>query len=470
MKTKTLFAICILTLSPGLVGASESMRDCDECPELVRIPGGEFWMGSTLEALDQPFLEVDRVKIEQPRQYVTIDYDFYIGKTEITVDQYAAFVADTAYQASECMAYDFEAKRWIGNGSNWSAPGFEQNGDYPAVCLSWEDTLAYVIWLSDKTGKSYRLPAEAEWEYAARAGTQTLWPWGDEKDIACDYANSSDQSGLRAGVASAQAGIFDCDDGYVHTAPATFGEANAFGLHGMIGNAGEWQQDCMVRTLEGAPTDGSARKFPECIERVMRGGSWFNPPMYSRPAFRYGTLQSQAFTLVGFRVVRDLDQTSGEKVSGSQTTDDKARIKRLALQVPDLDRAVLFFRDVVGFTVEMEGVIKAGAEPYLHMIFNSDPEKTVRRALFSTATEQRGLFVVENKNLPAYVPGAARAFATVIEVSSILAIKSRAEAAGFHTEQHQVSTTPDGTSFAEMIITGPGGNAILVFEYAFKDV
>jgi len=427
-------------------------NNCDVCPEVITITGGTYWMGSTPEALQRPFLEADRVNVEQPRQQVTIAYDFAIGRTEVTVAEFSAFVEETEYQASECLSYDFEARRWINNGRNWSDPGFEQHGNYPAVCLSWEDAQAYLGWLSKKTGRIYRLPSEAEWEYAARAGTQTLWPWGEEKDIACKYSNSSDHSGLEAGVSSAQAGIFDCDDGHVHTAPADFGTPNAFGLHGMIGNAGEWQQDCMVRTLEGAPVDGSARSNPDCIERVMRGGSWFNPPLYNRPAFRYGTLQTQAFMLVGFRVVRELD---------------KARIKRLAIQVPDLDRAILFYRDVIGFTVEMTGVIEAGDEPYMHKVFNSDPGKSVRRALFSTSTEKRGLFIVEDTAMPSAKPGIPRRFAAVIEVRDLLAVRDRATAAGFRTEDHQVSRTPSGKAFAEMIIDGPGGQAILAFEYDF---
>jgi formylglycine-generating enzyme required for sulfatase activity/catechol 2,3-dioxygenase-like lactoylglutathione lyase family enzyme len=464
MKNECIIALAFLTLSSAPAFAEVvTIRDCDYCPEMVVIAPGEFWMGSTPESLQRPFLEADRVTVEQPRQAVTIGYEFAIAKTELTVDEFAAFVTDSAYQASECLSYDFAASRWMLNGHDWSDPGFPQAGDHPAVCLSWEDARAYVDWLSVKTGQRYRLPSEAEWEYAARAGTQTLWPWGDEKDLACEYSNSSDRAGLAAGVSSAQAGIFDCDDGYVHTAPADFGEPNAFGLHGMIGNAGEWQNDCMVRTLEGAPADGSARAVPGCIERVMRGGSWFNPPLYSRPAFRYGTLQNQAFTLVGFRPVREMEAESAAK----QLPDPRARIKRLAIQVPDIDRAVVFYRDVIGFTIEMQGVIRAGDEPYLHRVFNSDPDTTVRRVLFSTGTEKRGLFVVENKQMSFPDPGEVRVFAAVIEVSDLLEVKKRAASAGFNTLDHQVSQTSDGKAFAEMIIDGPGGHAVLAFQYDF---
>ena len=462
--TTGLFAVTAMAAGPAV------FTDCDSCPEMVVVPAGRFLMGSSPEDLDRPFLEPDRVTVEQPQVKVTIAQPFAIGRSEVTVGQYREFAQSSGRPPSECLTYNFAESRWENTGHDWKNPGFDQADDHPAVCLTWEDAHAYAAWLSQQTGQIYRISNEAEWEYAARAGTQTLWPWGEEKDVACQYANSSDQSGVKAGVSSAQAGIFDCDDGYVFTAPALFGTPNGFGLRGMIGNAGEWQQDCMVRTHDGAPVDGTARVIPDCVERVMRGGSWFNPPMYSRPAFRYGTLQTQAFNLVGFRLVRELNPGDLEKYPAAAVAPAAtARIKRLALQVPDLDRAVVFFRDVIGFQVEREGVIEAGSEPYLHQIFRSDPTRSVRRVLFNTSTEQRGLFVVENPDAAAIPAAGSRPFAAVVEVDSIQAVRTRAISNGFSTVEPHVGLTAEGVNYAEMIVTGPAGYAVLAFEYDYPD-
>ena len=293
------------------VGA-ETRRDCSRCPELVLLDPGTYIMGSTPDQLKRPFLDPDRVTVEQPPLKVTLDTPFFLGLTEVTVNEYRDFVNDTGRTSAPCLVFDFEARQWRTSRNTWADPGFSQTGDHPVVCVSWHDAKAYADWLSEQLEAHYRLPSEAEWEYAARAGSQTLFPWGDNEREACRHANVADQTGVEAGVASSQGGAFPCDDKHPFTAPARFGEPNAFGIHGMIGNVGEWQQDCMIRTLEGMPSDGAPRELPGCKERVMRGGSWFNPMLYGRPAFRYGTNPELAFNLVGFRVVRDT--SSSDKI------------------------------------------------------------------------------------------------------------------------------------------------------------
>jgi formylglycine-generating enzyme required for sulfatase activity len=302
-------ALAAILLAPlGSFGAGTMLQDCADCPALLVIPAGSYFMGSSPAQLERPFLARERVSVEQPRHRVTISRPLDVGRTEVTRAEYAVFVEDTGHAASSCLSYDFDAARWVDAGATWQRPGFEQADDHPVVCVSWLDATAYAAWLSKRTGHVYRLPTEAEWEYAARAGTTTLYPWGDDPDDGCMYSNGSDRSGIAAKVSSALGGSFDCDDGYAHTAPATFGRPNAFGLYGMIGNAGEWQADCLFPNHEGAPVDGGARLEPGCTKRVMRGGSWFNPPLYNRPAFRYGTGQDEAYTLVGFRIVREYDE------------------------------------------------------------------------------------------------------------------------------------------------------------------
>jgi len=309
MGSRILIAALCLSIFDVLSAAGHPpFSDCGDCPAMVALPTGSYWMGSAPEDLDRPFLMPQRVLIEQPRHQVSIAYRLAIGQTEVTRAQFAAFVRATGHLSSPCLVYDFEAAKWVENGGDWTDPGFSQDDDHPAVCVSWQDAQAYVAWLGAKTGHAYRLSSEAEWEYAARAGTITLWPWGDDKDLACLYSNGSDRSGLAAGVSSAQGGRFECDDGFAFTAPADFGRPNAFGLHGTIGNVGEWQADCLFPNHQGAPADGQARVREGCTTRVMRGGSWFNPPMYNRPAFRYGTGQHEAYVLVGFRVVRPVSE------------------------------------------------------------------------------------------------------------------------------------------------------------------
>ena len=155
-----------------------TFRDCSECPEMVVVPAGEFIMGS-------PKDEEDRLSDEGPQHAVTIARPFAVGKFHVTVDQFAAFVADTGYDAgSECWTVEIGSGEFR-RGRSWRNPGFVQAGSHPAVCISWEDAKAFVAWLSRKTGKGYRLLSEAEWEYVARAGTTTRYFFGnDEKDTA----------------------------------------------------------------------------------------------------------------------------------------------------------------------------------------------------------------------------------------------------------------------------------------------
>src|SRR5262249_25601108 len=163
------------------------------------------------------------------------------GKYEVTVGEYGAFVADTKYVPPEnngCWnEYGRPAKKTGNarrdNGRNeliadagWNKPGFKQTSRHPVVCVSWSDIYAYVAWLAGKSGKPYRLASEAEWEYVARAGAKTAWPWGDDPRQACRYANVSDRSRVPLGFDPAPDAMFPCTDGYAHTAPVGRFQAN----------------------------------------------------------------------------------------------------------------------------------------------------------------------------------------------------------------------------------------------------
>jgi len=280
--------------APGTV-----FRDCPTCPEMVVIPSGSFVMGS-------PPSEAGRIESEGPTHVVTLAQPFALGRTEVTRGQFAAFVTETGYQAgSSCFAFD-DGKWSEHQGLNWQNPGYPQEDSHPVVCINWNDAKAYVDWLMRKSGKPYRLPSEAEWEYATRAGTTTARYWGDSPDQACSYANVIDSIG-KAQVAGVIWAVHNCNDNYPFTAPAGSFKPNAFGLHDMIGNAWEWVEDCWNETYIGAPIDGRSWSSGTCEKRVLRGGSWYNgSPQNARSARRIRLTASDRGSNDGFRLARML--------------------------------------------------------------------------------------------------------------------------------------------------------------------
>jgi len=256
----------------------KAFKDCADCPEMVILPAGSFEMGS-------PASEAGRQDSESPQHRVSIR-SFAAGKLEVTRGQFAAFVKDSGHNASnEC--YTFEGGKYEKrSGRNWQNPGYSQADSHPVVCVNWDDAKAYVAWLSRKTGKNYRLLSEAEWEYAARAGTSTARYWGESPDQACGYANVMDATG-KSQVPGVTWEVHNCTDGHAYTAPGGSFKPNAFGLYDMIGNAWEWTEDCWNKTYSGAPSDGSAWTTGECsVGRVLRGGSWLSTPQGARSAHR----------------------------------------------------------------------------------------------------------------------------------------------------------------------------------------
>ncbi|AEJ01438.1 Sulphatase-modifying factor protein [Nitrosomonas sp. Is79A3] len=249
-------------------GFNDELRAAQESrlpfePEMVRIPPGKFLMGS-------PKTEAGRSSNEDPQHEVTITYAFEISKYEVTFDEYDAFANAT--------------KRQLPSGGGWG------RGKRPVINVSFNDAQAYVKWLSDKTGKQYRLPTEAEWEYAARAGSETAYWWGN--DVGKIYANC-------AGCGSEWDGK--------QTAPADSFNPNAFGLHNTAGNVWEWVEDCWHENYQGAPADGSAWKEAnggDCNRRVVRGGSWSIGPLNLRSANRNRNFTVAANFSLGFRIAR----------------------------------------------------------------------------------------------------------------------------------------------------------------------
>jgi formylglycine-generating enzyme required for sulfatase activity len=276
----------------------DRFRECENCPEMVVVPAGAFTMGS-------PAGERDRFDNEGPQHVVTIGKPFAVGRQHVSVDQFAAFVRETGYEASS-KCYTYESGKWSERASrSWRNPGFVQEGSHPAVCLTWNDGKAYVDWLANKTKKPYRLLSEAEWEYAARGqtspGAYSRFSFGYGEKDPCRYSNGADHRALN-GINSAED---FCDDGYAYTSPTGHYEPNAFGLYDMFGNAWQWTADCWHDNYNSAPADGSAWTIGTCSSgHVIRGGSWYDSARYPRAALRNGYFSED--DRIGFRLARTL--------------------------------------------------------------------------------------------------------------------------------------------------------------------
>ena len=266
--------------------------------EMVSIPGGMFRMGDLSGEGDED---------EKPVHSVTVPA-FRLGRHEVTVDQFRRFVEATGYRTDAernadgnagCSVYTGDGFNWTA-GHSWRNPVFPVGDTHPVVCVSWNDAEAFVKWLSAQTGKAFRLPTEAEWEYAARAGSTTKYHFGDSWSQLCRYANHADTST-----------DFDwrnesCSDGAgYHTEWVGSYQPNSFGLYDMHGNAWEWVQDCWNNSYAGAPTDGRAWTLGDCSLRVIRGGSWDNFPGHLRSAVRYRPSRSYRGGTLGFRLAQD---------------------------------------------------------------------------------------------------------------------------------------------------------------------
>ncbi len=243
-----------------------TFKDCDPCPEMVVVPPGSFLMGD---------LHGVGYFSEKAIRAVRIDYVFAVGKFEVTFDQWTACVSDGG-----CNGYRPDDLGW-------------GRSDRPVVHVSWQDAKTYVTWLRRKTGKRYRLLSEAEWEYAARAMSRTMFAWGNS--IGSGYANCD-------GCGS----LWDDD----LTAPVGSFAPNAFGLHDMHGNVYEWVEDCWHADYRGAPSDGSAwTSGGVCQVRILRGGSYDDTPILVRSANRDGNITNDRYNLFsGIRVARTLSR------------------------------------------------------------------------------------------------------------------------------------------------------------------
>ena len=310
--------LCVfgLLLASG-VSAGAPFQDCRDCSRMVVIPGGEFTMGS-------PESEPERKKFEGPRGHVKVT-SFAIGATEVTRGQYAVFVRETHREppAKGCFEFGFVdilystdvTDKDMDRQASWRNPGFPQTDQHPVTCISWQDAKDYAEWLAHKTGHPYRLPSEAEWEYAARAGTASIFHWGTDENEACRHGNVGDASLLRTnqivrgqvekGVARGELALrfVKCDDHSPYTSPVGQYQPNAWGLYDMIGNVWEYVEDCWQEAL---PENSLAHEEPSCSTRRVRGGSWDDSPPELRSARRSRVKPDGRRNDGGFRLARDL--------------------------------------------------------------------------------------------------------------------------------------------------------------------
>lgn len=266
----------LLTSAPpdgyGVARGADLMRDCEACPPLLVVPAGSFVMGSELRLWKRSVSRDAR-----PQREVTVKVPFALGAYEVTFREWDACVADGG-----CGGRRPDDHGW-------------GRGERPVIDVSYDDVQQYLQWLSAKTSRRYRLPTEAEWEYAARAGTSTPYPWGRWSSHA--YANY--------GQDACCTGKVDEADEWEQTAPVGQFRPNRFGLHDMIGNVYEWVEDCYVFGYVGAPSDARAVTTSDC-KHVIRGGAWYSDPLRVRASYRAWQAHDRRDKVIGFRVAREL--------------------------------------------------------------------------------------------------------------------------------------------------------------------
>jgi formylglycine-generating enzyme required for sulfatase activity len=284
----------------------DTWTDPERGMEFVYVHGGCFQMGQTQVEKQYLLKESGKEKYkkyfkdELPRHEVCLD-GFWMAKSEVNRGQFAQFIRETGYRTDA----DKKGTAWINNkdtdwkwkemsGYNWEKAGYYQEDTHPAVCVSWNDAKAFIKWLSVKTDQNFALPTEAQWEYAARGGTDFMRFWGPNDSEACKYANVADKENWNPS--------FPCNDGYKFTAPVDTFRANPFGLYDMLGNVWEWCEDIYDKNAYSKHSRNNPLITSGGSSRVIRGGSWSNDPWSVRAANRSGGTADSRSNGLGFRL------------------------------------------------------------------------------------------------------------------------------------------------------------------------
>jgi formylglycine-generating enzyme required for sulfatase activity len=333
--------MAMMLSAPAAQGASVSeFQDCEDCPVMITIPAGRYLMGTAIsDRLIDPRTGKPATN-DSPQHEVRIETPFAIGKYEVTVADYRNFISETGHESVDrCMEFSKPNSFTISKNTNWDNPGFKQDENAPVGCVSFFDAQAYASWLTAQTGETYRLPSEAEWEYAARAGSTAGYHWGADETQACEYANVRSAGAFTISKRQAESDIadgFPCDDGVAQSSAAGSFKPNDFGLHDMQGNNWEWVADCNHKDYDGAPTDGSNwLDEVKCQFGVIRGGSYLNRIERSSATVRAGRPQTGGAANMGFRVARGTTVTvvpsdvQNPDIDQSATQDDGSAGARL---------------------------------------------------------------------------------------------------------------------------------------------
>lgn len=294
-------AVSALPNQPTTLTSGQIIKDCSNCPELVVIPAGSFTMGSSAQEQALAIAagaDEEQTARESPQHTVNIK-SFAAGRFAVTKGEFAAFVKAKAYQTTAekgaGCGVSKDGKLQNDKDANWLSVGFTQGDDHPVVCVSWDDAQAYVQWLSQVSGKPYRLLNDSEREYATRAGSQSAFWWGDTID-----RSQANYSGTAKSYNGSPKGA-----PRKSTVPVNSFSANPFGLYNVHGNVDEWVQDCPHNNYIDAPTDGSAW-VDNCsgVTHILRGGNWAFPPRHLRSASNMRLPSDRAIFTNGFRVAR----------------------------------------------------------------------------------------------------------------------------------------------------------------------
>jgi sulfatase modifying factor 1 len=282
---------------------------------LQRVPAGAFLMGSTSPEVAatlrfDPLFKPEFAEDERPQHRIQISKPFYLGTHEVTKGQFAEFVDDRRYVT------DAERDGQGGDGSNpdgtwvkgpqytWRNPGFVQTDDHPVVNVSWNDATAFCEWLGRKDGVAYRLPTEAEWEFACRAGSTTIFQSGNDPEGLASLGNVADDGARISWTGYPGYSYIAANDGFIFTSPVGHYRPNAFGLYDLHGNVGEWCSDWYGSDYYAQSSPSDPAGPPMGAEKVRRGGSWYNTPGGNRSAYRYRNVPSYRTNNLGFRVAR----------------------------------------------------------------------------------------------------------------------------------------------------------------------
>jgi formylglycine-generating enzyme required for sulfatase activity/catechol 2,3-dioxygenase-like lactoylglutathione lyase family enzyme len=431
------------------------VKDCPTCPDIVVVPAGEFMIGSTADAPD-----VDVSRGETPQARIKIAKGFLLGRYEVTVGQYREFVRETGYQPPKkaCRVWDNEFVDKAD--ATWENPyqPAKPEPNHPVGCVSWNDAQAFINWLSKKTGKAYRLPSTAEWEYAARAGTTTSRFWGDSTEDACEYANTYDISAKEKYPFTFN--FSPCRDGYPEQAPVGKFKPNAFGLYDMIGNVWEWTADCYAGSHQGRPKDGKAWVWEgTCENRETRGGAWMSAPERNRIAWPGRDPADRRLNYFGFRIARDLDATYSPTYDGGQ-------LRRVTLFTGDMTKAKQFWVDALGYKVRLDNPAFGGEETAKSLKLNTgarahyvllEPGQTNGPLIgLMGATGQK---LAANSDVPDATPNAGDVI-VVVKVKDIARAFVKFKELGVRVLA-QPAALP-GTSGVEGTVLSPDGNRIVI--------